>query len=327
MPKGLQQPDRTQRGPCVPPPLVRVHRYACLGPCSLPHRRYTDRVPLRHVAHLNLEDTDALCAHRPCLLGKDLRLVPAQGYDLRQPVSAASAEEIAQGSSRRLTPDVPQRHLEPGARSLVADHEEIPLPVVHDLFDVERVLAQDGGAEVLADHVLDRPQRVARELVGGTGFAVSGHALVGLYGDQVARTDAHGRRRDHERLREGKFQGVDMHGCDLHGAPPGLVSCGFVPRRAGDDSPVRLRRNAGIPYNRIPPRTCVRRRGALAQLGERLDRTQEVSGSNPLCSTTSRSTGLRPNPAPALPDLKSIRCSGDHAPRPPRGLPLLVVRE
>ncbi len=27
-------------------------------------------------------------------------------------------------------------------------------------------------------------------------------------------------------------------------------------------------------------------RGALAQLGERLDRTQEVSGSNPLCSTT-----------------------------------------
>ncbi len=27
-------------------------------------------------------------------------------------------------------------------------------------------------------------------------------------------------------------------------------------------------------------------RGALAQLGERLDRTQEVSGSTPLCSTT-----------------------------------------
>ena len=41
-----------------------------------------------------------------------------------------------------------------------------------------------------------------------------------------------------------------------------------------------------MPYNQTSPDSGDALRGALAQLGERLDRTQEVSGSIPLCSTT-----------------------------------------
>ena len=41
-----------------------------------------------------------------------------------------------------------------------------------------------------------------------------------------------------------------------------------------------------MPYNETSPSEGTAIGGALAQLGERLDRTQEVSGSIPLCSTT-----------------------------------------
>ena len=40
-----------------------------------------------------------------------------------------------------------------------------------------------------------------------------------------------------------------------------------------------------MPYNETSPSEGTAIGGALAQLGERLDRTQEVSGSIPLCST------------------------------------------
>ena len=68
--------------------------------------------------------------------------------------------------------------------------------------------------------------------------------------------------------------------------------CRRLPRRLGHPShspdarprPVRLARRLGMPYKILPPPGDPR--GALAQLGERLDRTQEVSGSIPLCSTT-----------------------------------------
>ena len=49
-----------------------------------------------------------------------------------------------------------------------------------------------------------------------------------------------------------------------------------------------LARGLGMPHTTLS-RQVRDPRGALAQLGERLDRTQEVSGSNPLCSTTPQS--------------------------------------
>ena len=67
-------------------------------------------------------------------------------------------------------------------------------------------------------------------------------------------------------------------------------------RRGRADSGARVRRRhglpgqAGMPYNETSPTSGSRFGGALAQLGERLDRTQEVSGSIPLCSTISLTT-------------------------------------
>ena len=62
-----------------------------------------------------------------------------------------------------------------------------------------------------------------------------------------------------------------------------------------------LARGPGMPHTTLS-RHARDPRGALAQLGERLDRTQEVSGSIPLCSTTA------PAFTPARPPRRRCRC-------------------
>ena len=66
----------------------------------------------------------------------------------------AAAEQIAERPPERLALQIPQGHLEAGPGRLVAHREQLALPAVKDGLDVEGVLADHGGPEVLADHVL-----------------------------------------------------------------------------------------------------------------------------------------------------------------------------
>ena len=152
----------------------------------------------------------------------------------------------------------------------------------------------------------DGPDRLAGELVAGDSLAVADETLVGLDADHVAGAHVERRRGDHERLLELELERLDVDGGHLHRHTSALAGRAAHPtpsglRTAAAAGPGSLRMPDGlrepgavpatvadtaqIGYNRSP-REGISSRGALAQLGERLDRTQEVSGSIPLCSTT-----------------------------------------
>ena len=176
-------------------------------------------VALREVADLDLEHGDALRAHPSRLLGQGLWLVPAPGDDLNEAVPGAAADEIAERPPERLALQVPERHLEGGAGSLVADRPQLALPAVHDGLEPERVLADHRRAEVLTDHVLDRPERVAGELVGRAGLSVPHESFVGLHAHEIAGARGQRRRGDDEGLLHLELERLHAHGGDLHEAP------------------------------------------------------------------------------------------------------------
>ena len=200
----------------VPPALVGVDGDARLWAGRLAHGRDALLVALGRVADLDLEDGDALGDHGPGLDGERLGLVPAEGDDLLDAVPRAAADEIVERPPESLALQIPQGHLHGGAGGLVAHREELALPDAVDRLDVEGVPADHRRPEVLADHVLDAPQRLAGELVRRAGLADAGDALVGLHADEVAGAVGHRRRGDHERLLHGQLEGVDVDGGDLH---------------------------------------------------------------------------------------------------------------